>query len=100
MSKVETMLHPFTGIVCDVQHLQPGENIMTGDVYRSVTMIEAKSALGTWFVATDVLDGWPIGPACNVHFLRLTPTLGVENVIKAPGKKASELTIQHHGQGR
>ena len=69
----ETMLHPFSSVVCDVRHLQPGDTVEEGDVYRSATVIEPKSALGTWFVVTDVTAGTVIGQGCNVHFIRLSP---------------------------
>ncbi len=73
MDKVETMLHPFNNEMCEVQHLQPGDVVFTGDLYRSATVLEATSALGKWYAATDTINGTSIGVDCNVHFVRLKP---------------------------
>lgn len=78
--KLETMLHPFNGTPCEVVHLQPGAEVESGDLYRSVTVAVDGSpigpesgGLGRWFAAGDILDGSIIGPECNVHFVRLLP---------------------------
>lgn len=79
----ETMLHPFTNVACGVTHLNPGDAVDPGDLYRSATVdvkgfpIDAmKPGIGRWFVAGDLLDGCIIGVDCNVHFVRLTPLEG------------------------
>lgn len=76
MSDVEYAVHPFSGLKCEVKHLQPGDIVMTGDLYRSVT-VQDTSGLGTWFAVTDVVDGTTVGAECNVHFMRYLPI--VEN---------------------
>lgn len=73
MENIETMVHPFNGSTCEVVHLQPGDCVHAGDVYRSATVTEPHSGLGVWYAATDVLEGTVIGQDCNVHFIRLNP---------------------------
>jgi hypothetical protein len=69
----ETMVNPFTRVLCDVKHLNPGDLIDAGDVYRSTTLSEKDADIGRWFVAGDVIAGTAIGATCNVHFIRLSP---------------------------
>jgi hypothetical protein len=83
--KQETMLHPFTKVPCEVIHLQPGETVAAGDVYRSATIAEDGSAispespgLGRWYHAPDCVVDSPIHPECNVHFIRLLPLVAPE----------------------
>lgn len=76
MVKAETMLHPMSGVRCSIKHLEPGELIETGDVYRSESLKEKGTELGRWYVVEGVLAGTPIGKECNVHFMRLTPIDG------------------------
>lgn len=78
--KPETMLHPFTNVPCEVIHLQAGEPVIAGDVYRSVTLSIDGTAMGPdtggigrWFFAPDSAVGSIIHPECNVHFIRLLP---------------------------
>ncbi len=81
-TKTETMLHPFNMTPCDVLHLNPGDEVQSSDLYRSVTLAEDGSPMdstnprvGRWFLAGDILDGHIIAQDCNVHFIRLLPTL-------------------------
>lgn len=75
----ETMLHPFTNVPCEVQHLQPGDLVDAGDVYRSMTIAEDGAPIlagerpGMWFHAGDILQDSPVGVGCNVTMLRLLP---------------------------
>lgn len=73
MSDKEIMIHPFTRVACTVQRLNPGETITVGDVYRSATLMEDRSDIGRWFAVTETMHGFPVGPTCNVNFMRLTP---------------------------
>lgn len=78
--KIETALHPFSSVPCEVIHLQPGDTIDAGDVYRSVTIAvdgspisQDSPGLGRFYYAGDIMDGSPIHPECNVHFMRFVP---------------------------
>lgn len=80
MNKKETMIHPFTHVLCEVIHLQIGEVIDSGDIYRSATysttghaISKESPGLGKWFYAGEMLEGSPVGNECNVHFIRLIP---------------------------
>ena len=75
-------MHPFTRVPCEVLHLNPGDVVEAGDLYRSVTVTEAKSDLGRWFMAGDVIAGTVIGPTCNVHFIRPIPIPGAFPVVE------------------
>lgn len=66
------MIHPFTRVLCDVKHLNPGDMIEASDVYRSTTLSEKSADIGRWFWAGDVLAGTAIGQTCNTHFIRLS----------------------------
>lgn len=72
----KTMIHPFTGVLCDTKELGPQDVVEPGDIYRSATLIEEKSGLGKWFIAGDIIAGMKLGPECNVHMLRLSPVAG------------------------
>lgn len=81
----EFILHPFSGVKCEVVHLQPGAELEAGDLYRSVTLARDGSpigpeapGIGRWYAAGDLLDGSIIHPECNVHFVRLLPVVDEE----------------------
>ena len=88
-SKIETALHPFTKVQCEVTHLQPGDIIDAGDMYRSATYGDDgmpigpdRPGLGRWFQAGDIMHGFPTHPECNVHFMRLVPIVKPEPVVQ------------------
>lgn len=94
-SKVETMVHPFNGTVCEVKRLQPGELIEPGDMYRSVTLQETRSALGRWFMVDDLFAGTIVGKECNVNFIRLTPTAD-NKVVELKNNLDQKQNISHY----